>query len=159
MDKLRKALSGDDNESERGIMDEINEVSTWSWETRIKGFIGCFIVGALLSLLGVLSIFTFHYVMFALLCTLGSLTAIMSTFFLVGPFKQLQKMFAPTRLIATVVTLLMIVLTLMAGLLWKKGGLCIIFMFLQYAAMIWYALSYIPYARDAVTKCCNSFIA
>uniref|UniRef100_A0A915IX23 Vesicle transport protein n=1 Tax=Romanomermis culicivorax TaxID=13658 RepID=A0A915IX23_ROMCU len=157
MDKLRRALSGqEDDGMERGIVEEITQASSWSWETRIKGFVVCFVAGILLSLLGVMSIFFFKYTLFALLFTMGSVAAILSTFFLMGPIKQLQKMFAPTRLTASIATVILIVLTFMAGLVWKNGALCLLFLVLQFMAMAWYALSYIPYARDAVKKCCNT---
>ncbi|KAG8506020.1 Vesicle transport protein SFT2A [Galemys pyrenaicus] len=42
---------------------------------------------------------------FAVLYTLGNLAALASTCFLMGPVKQLKKMFEPTRLLATVVML------------------------------------------------------
>lgn len=69
------------------------------------------------------------------------------TFFLSGPLKQLKKMFEPTRLVATLVFLAMIVLTLVAGLILRNPVLALICIIAQYLAMAWYSLSYIPYAR------------
>jgi len=156
MDKLRKALSGDDNEDEeKGIVTQIADASTFSWETRIKGFIACFILGFVLSFLGSLLMFTGPkgLVAFGVLYTLGNIIALMSTCFLMGPVKQVKKMFAPTRLVATFVMLICLVLTLLCAFQWKKPILVIVFVFIQFVAMTWYSLSYIPYARDAVKKC------
>ncbi|EDL39237.1 SFT2 domain containing 2, isoform CRA_d, partial [Mus musculus] len=74
------------------------------------------------------------------------------TVFLMGPLKQLKRMFEPTRLIATILVLLCFALTLCSAFLWNKG-LALIFCILQSLALTWYSLSYIPYARDAVKKC------
>ncbi|XP_010128448.1 PREDICTED: vesicle transport protein SFT2A-like [Chlamydotis macqueenii] len=73
-----------------------------------------------------------------------------------GPLKQLKAMFEPKRLIATVVMLLFLVLTLCAVFWWNKKGLAVLFCILQFLAMTWYSLSYIPFARDAVIKCFSS---
>ncbi|MEE6520765.1 hypothetical protein FKM82_018709, partial [Ascaphus truei] len=43
--------------------------------------------------------------LFAVFYTLGNIAALSSTCFLMGPVKQLKKMFEPTRLIATIVML------------------------------------------------------
>nr|XP_020458933.1 vesicle transport protein SFT2A isoform X2 [Monopterus albus]XP_020458941.1 vesicle transport protein SFT2A isoform X2 [Monopterus albus] len=91
--------------------------------------------------------------LFAVFYTLGNLSALGSTCFLMGPLNQLKRMFEPTRLVATIVMLLCFVLTLCAVFWWNKKGLAIIFCILQFLAMTWYSISYIPFARDAVMKC------
>ncbi|XP_064505033.1 vesicle transport protein SFT2A isoform X2 [Pseudopipra pipra] len=82
--------------------------------------------------------------------------ALFFTCFLMGPLKQLKAMFDPKRLIATIVMLLCLVLTLCAVFWWNKKGLAMLFCILQFLAMTWYSLSYIPFARDAVIKCFSS---
>ncbi|XP_037083105.1 vesicle transport protein SFT2B-like isoform X2 [Pollicipes pollicipes] len=72
-----------------------------------------------------------------------------NTLFLMGPVKQIRNMFAKTRAIATVVVLISIVLTIVAAALGKKG-LVLIFCIIEFLAMTWYSISYIPFARDAV---------
>jgi hypothetical protein len=62
-------------------------------------------------------------------------------------------MFDPTRLIATCVYLGSILLTLVAALVFKVAALVILCGIVQYLAMIWYALSYVPFARQAVIGC------
>ncbi|XP_042746794.1 vesicle transport protein SFT2A isoform X2 [Tympanuchus pallidicinctus] len=94
--------------------------------------------------------------LFAVFYTLGNIAALASTCFLMGPLKQLKTMFEPKRLVATLVMLLFLVLTLCAVFWWNKKGLALIFCILQFLAMTWYSLSYIPYARDAVIKCFTS---
>jgi len=79
-----------------------------------------------------------------------------STCFLMGPCSQLRKMFDANRWLATLIYLLSIALTLVAGLVFDSAPLAIIFTVVQYLAMAWYSLSYIPWARDFVTKICCS---
>uniref|UniRef100_A0A4W6G505 Vesicle transport protein n=1 Tax=Lates calcarifer TaxID=8187 RepID=A0A4W6G505_LATCA len=73
--------------------------------------------------------------LFAIFYTLGNIAALASTCFLMGPLKQLKRMFEPTRLIATIVMLLCLILTLCAVFWWHKKGLAIIFCILQFLAM------------------------
>ncbi|XP_028844434.1 vesicle transport protein SFT2A isoform X3 [Denticeps clupeoides] len=126
MDKLRRVLSGHEENEELGLTSQ--------------GTALLFLPGAGLS-------------MFAVFYTIGNIAAIASTCFLMGPLKQLKRMFDPTRLIATCVMLLCLILTLLSVFLWGKRGLAIIFCILQFLAMTWYSISYIPFARDAVIKC------
>ncbi|XP_007987803.2 vesicle transport protein SFT2B isoform X2 [Chlorocebus sabaeus] len=142
MDKLKKVLSGQDTEDRSGLS-EVVEASSLSWGTRIKGFIACFAIGILCSLLGTLLLWVprkgLH--LFAVFYTFGNIASIGSTIFLMGPVKQLKRMFEPTRLIATIMVL------------WHNKGLALIFCILQSLALTWYSLSFIPFARDAVKKC------
>ncbi|XP_023026605.1 vesicle transport protein SFT2B [Leptinotarsa decemlineata] len=154
MDKLRRVLSGNDSaDEESGIMAQLDGASTFSWSTRIKGFLACFIVGILLSFLGSFALFLHKgLTVFAVFYTLGNITSILSTCFLMGPFNQIKKMFAPNRCIATILVIVSFTLTLISALVLHKAGLALLFIIIQSLAMTWYSLSYIPYARDAVKK-------
>lgn len=160
MDKLKRALSGDEQDEEQGIVTQIYDSSTLSWSTRIQGFVICFVLGFVFSCMGTFFMFlnSKGMVLFAIFYTLGSITALVSTCFLMGPVNQVKKMFAPTRVIATILVFVCIALTLCSALWWKKTGLAILFCILQFLAMTWYSLSYIPFARDAVKKCCQSCV-
>ncbi|KAF5289726.1 hypothetical protein FQA39_LY03643 [Lamprigera yunnana] len=154
MDKLRKVLRGDEApDEESGIMSQFSDNVTLSWSTRIKGFLICFIIGILLSLLGSFALFlSGGLTMFAVFYTLGNILSILSTCFLMGPINQIKKMFASTRVIATVIVVISFILTLVSAIYLKKAALALIFIIIQSLAMTWYSLSYIPYARDAVKK-------
>nr|XP_045012838.1 vesicle transport protein SFT2B [Jaculus jaculus] len=154
MDKLKKVLSGQDTEDRSGLS-EVVEASSLSWDTRIKGFIACFALGILCSLLGTCLLWVPRksLQLFAVFYTIGNILSIGSTIFLMGPLNQLKRMFAPTRLIATILVLVCFALTLCSALWWHKKGLSLIFCILQSLALTWYSLSFIPFARDAVKKC------
>ncbi|XP_008630001.2 PREDICTED: vesicle transport protein SFT2B [Corvus brachyrhynchos] len=134
---------------------QVIDSTSLGWGTRVKGFIACFAIGCLCSILGscLLWIPKKGLVLFAVFYTLGNIASIGSTMFLMGPMKQLKRMFEPTRLIATIVMLLCLILTLCSAFWWRKAGLALLFCILQFFAMAWYSISFIPYARDAVKKC------
>ncbi|XP_028131752.1 vesicle transport protein SFT2B isoform X2 [Diabrotica virgifera virgifera] len=137
----------------RRIFDQLDDATTLSWSTRLKGFLACFIIGILLSFLGSFALFLNRGLpVFAVFYTLGNVTSLLSTCFLMGPFKQVKKMFASNRYIATILVLVAFVLTLISALVLKNAVLALLFIIIQSLAMTWYSLSYIPYARDAVKK-------
>ncbi|XP_047914068.1 vesicle transport protein SFT2B isoform X4 [Anser cygnoides] len=154
MDKLKRVLSGQDTD-DQGRLAEVIDATSLGWGTRVKGFIACFAIGCLFSVLGSCLIWIpgKGLMLFAAFYTLGNIASIGSTLFLMGPMKQLKRMFEPTRLIATVVMLLCLVLTLCSAFWWAKKGLVLIFCILQFFALAWYSISFIPFARDAVKKC------
>ncbi|KAK6634726.1 hypothetical protein RUM43_012128 [Polyplax serrata] len=80
MDKLRKALSGDDQSSqdeETGIIGQISEGLTLSKTTRLKGFVIVFVVGIFCSLLGSFCLFVgLGLASFAIFYTLGNAMSI-----------------------------------------------------------------------------------
>ncbi|XP_054841922.1 vesicle transport protein SFT2A [Eublepharis macularius] len=160
MDKLRRVLSGQDDE-EQGLTTQVLDSSSLSFSTRVKWFAICFACGILCSILGTVMLWLpgSGMKLFAVFYTLGNISALASTCFLMGPMKQLKKMFEPTRLLATLVMLFSFILTLCAVFWWHKKGLAVLFCILQFLAMTWYSLSYIPYARDAVMKCFTSCLS
>lgn len=160
MTNIKNTITGQPEDDEAGIVAEVIDVTKLSWSTRIKGFAICFVVGVLLAIMG--SLFLFlpgnGLKLFAVFYSLGNITAVASTCFLMGPVNQVKRMFAMTRLAATIIFLVCLGLTLCSAFWWKKTGLALIFCILQFIAFTWYSLSYIPYARDVVKKCFSSCI-
>ncbi|XP_067845191.1 vesicle transport protein SFT2A isoform X1 [Heptranchias perlo] len=158
MEKLRRVLSGQEDE-EQGLTAQVLDSSSLSFGTRVKWFAICFAVGVCCSILGTALLWLPKGIsLFAIFYTTGNIAALASTCFLMGPMKQLKKMVDPNRLAATIVMLLCFILTLCAVFWWHKKGLALVFCILQFLATTWYSLSYIPFARDAVIKCCTSCI-
>jgi len=123
-----------------------------SKKARLYGFIGCLVVGFVLSLLASIILFLGQLGIFAVLYVLGTIVSLVGTGFLIGFFKQLKLMFKPVRIVATIVFLASIGLIFVGAFVLKNDLLCLIFVFIEYLAYTWYTLSYIPYARAAVTK-------
>ncbi|XP_036401376.1 vesicle transport protein SFT2B-like [Megalops cyprinoides] len=155
MDKLKKVLSGQDGDNDDiNILQAANEASSLGWGKRVKGFVACFVIGVVCSVLGVCMLWIprIGLALFAVFYTLGNFASLCSTMFLMGPVKQLKKMCEKTRALATAVMLSGLVLTLCAAFWWRNNGLALLFCILQFLAFAWYGLSYIPFARDAVIK-------
>jgi len=120
--------------------------------TRLYGFAGCLIAGFVLSLLGTVVLTFGMLVLFSTLYILGTVISLIGTGFLIGFFKQLKLMFKPVRVVATFIFLASIGLVFVGAFVLNNGVLCIIFVIIEFLAFTWYNLSYIPYARAAVTK-------
>ncbi|XP_014230110.1 vesicle transport protein SFT2B isoform X1 [Trichogramma pretiosum] len=161
MDKLKSFFNGEEDtvEEQNGIMSQVSDTMKLSKTTRIKGFIICFVVGILLSVLGSFALFLKGLTTYGVLYTLGNIISLASTCFLMGPVNQLKKMFASTRIIATIIVFVSFGLTLYAALGLHNPILALVFILIQSFAMLWYSLSYIPYARDAVKKTVEAIIA
>ena len=93
---------------------------------------------------------------FAALYTLSNLCGLGATLFVVGPAKQCAKMAEPARLVASLVYLSSAVLTLVAALRLRSLILTLLFALVQFLALIWYVLAYIPYARTMVAGAVSS---
>ncbi|XP_067945796.1 vesicle transport protein SFT2B-like [Watersipora subatra] len=154
---LKRYLNGQEEEDDDGILTQVSSATTLSWSTRIKGFIACFVAGIVCSLLSSF-LWVWSVAAFVVLYSIGTILSLCSTMFLLGPLKQLKRMADPTRIICTIVLLVCIVLTILSALLWDSVPLAIIFCIIQFLALAWYSISYIPFARDAVikgaTSCC-----
>jgi len=119
---------------------------------RLYGFIACLCVGLILSILGTSLLFLGQIATFVFLYTLGIIVSLIGTGFLIGFLKQLKEMFAPVRIVATIILLASMGLVFVGAFVLGNPLLCIIFVIIEYLAYTWYCLSYIPYARAAVLK-------
>ncbi|GFZ48766.1 hypothetical protein JCM24511_06515 [Saitozyma sp. JCM 24511] len=116
---------------------------------RLGGFAACYVGGLAISLLGAILLFLGATGAFATLFAVGAILSLIGTGFLVGFKKQLQTMFKPVRVVATVLLFASIIMTFVSAFV-LPAILCIIFVIVQYLAFLWYSLSYIPYARTLV---------
>ena len=127
---------------------------------RIAGFIVCFILGFALSILSTVLfiIGSLEAYKFAIFFSLGNICSLLSSLFLIGPCRQLKRMFEKTRIAATILVFFFIAFTLIYALVIYKDELfhkiiLLIIIALQFGANIWYLLSYIPFGRTACKKC------
>jgi Got1/Sft2-like family len=142
------------------------ELPPLSWKERCIGCATCMIGGYLLSLGSFFRIFDllFHHnpYPFVINATIGNIIALTGSCFFSGPQSQMQKMFHTKRRTASIMYLSTLVCTLLIVVLpipGPKGLLLLFFMLIQYVAVAWYCLSYIPYAhetiRSFVSQYCN----
>ena len=129
---------------------------TLTWQERMGGCLACMILGYILSL-G--SFFRMKDLMagnpssFVIYTTLGNIISLSGSFFLSGPRAQVHKMFHPTRRVATGVYLgsLLPTLAVAFGRTYRgQAVLLLVLMALQYVAIAWYCISYIPFARQMI---------
>jgi hypothetical protein len=129
-----------------------------TFKQRIIGFGVSLGFGFICAILSWIAIFNKNYVQFGIFMTLSNLSAIGGSMFLAGPVKQVKKMFEETRWIATSIYLVMMIMTIVSAVWIKSPPLVIVCCILQYLAMIWYGLSYIPYARTVVKNCAKGMV-
>ena len=89
---------------------------------------------------------------FAFKYTLGNLLSIGSASFLVGPARQCKTMLAPQRRTASLVYIGTLVGTLVSVFAFRLALLSLLFVVLQFLALTWYVLSYVPYGQAAAKR-------
>jgi hypothetical protein len=122
---------------------------------RLLGFAVCFIFGGLLSLSALSSLpalllgnpapFAFKY-------TFGNLLSLSSSSFLVGPEKQCRDMLAPERRTASLLYLGALAGSLISVFILKWQIISFFFIVIQFCALTWYMLSYIPYGQVCLKR-------
>ena len=127
-----------------------------TYKQRVYGFAICLGLGILVALLSCIFVWTLNFVAFGVMYTVGNLLSIGSSMFLCGPIKQFKNMVKPVRLVSTIVYFLMMALTLFSAFYLKIGLLVLLCVFLQFLALVWYTISYIPYAQNAICSCFKS---
>jgi hypothetical protein len=140
----------ENGEESSSLLQKINDASTLNMTQRFLGFGVCFGMGLLLSLFS--QLFILRPVKLATTLTLGNALSIGSMMFLMGPAKQCESMMDEKRRSATVVYLSSLVLTLLAAFLVKSRILCLLCIAVQYSALLWYSLSYVPYGRETLLR-------
>ena len=142
------------NEEEPSFTDQACAcLPTLTYTQRLYGFIGCFAIGQFISFIGTLTIIGGKYKAFAALYSVGNFLSILSTGFLTGPKAQCKKMFDPTRRVASIAYIVLLITVFSLGITGQNIVLVLFFLVLQILAGIWYTLSYIPYGRKTATSC------
>lgn len=124
-----------------------------SWTARLQGFCLFQVLGFFANCLSWLSLSVGNYSKYAVLMTLGSCMSLLSTTLLMGPRRQCQSMFDETRWGATMMYLGAMVCTVVAAFAFHSAVLSAFLCLLQYCALVWYSLSYVPYGREMLKSC------
>ena len=140
----------DDIGEDQSLLGQINEATTLNRTQKLLGFLVCFSLGMVLSFLA--PAFLLRPIKLATTLTLGNVLSICSMMFLVGPAKQCSSMLDSKRWIATTVYIASLIFTLLAAFLVKSRLLCLACIIIQYLALAWYSLSYIPYGQAMVLR-------
>ncbi|XP_057951622.1 uncharacterized protein LOC131146216 isoform X2 [Malania oleifera] len=148
--KLNQSLFGGDEEREENSLDESDGLCSLSTTQRIYAFAACFVAGFACMFLSLI-VFA-KPVKFAVLFTFGNVLAVGSTAFLIGPGQQLRMMLDPVRIYATAIYVGCVVIALICALLIHNKILTVLAIICEICALIWYSLSYIPFARQMVSE-------
>ncbi|XP_060923265.1 vesicle transport protein SFT2A-like [Limanda limanda] len=160
MDKLKRVLSRQEEggaTEEPGALERANQATTLAWGSRVRGFLVCFILGLFMCGLSTFMMWIPEVGMavFVVFYTVANISVLASIMFLVGPWRQLKTMCARERALATVLMLGCLVVTLCSALWWNNYTLALVFCLLQVLAFTWYGLSYLPFVREGILKCCS----
>jgi hypothetical protein len=138
-------------------MKEVDEEEQWfhdlSWTSRIQGFLLFLSLGFVASTLSWVALSTGSYTKYTSLSTLGNIMSLFATTVLMGPRRQCRSMFDPSRQQATSIYLGAIAATLIAAFVVGSPVLCALCSFVQYLALFWYSLSYVPYGHEMALSC------
>ncbi|EEF44535.1 vesicle transport protein SFT2B [Ricinus communis] len=137
-------------EESASFLDDFNRNCTLSTKQRLYGFAICFFSGLACTLLSMLVFF--NPVKFGITFTFGNLLSLGSTAFLIGPKRQVTMMLDPVRIYATALFLASIIIALFCALYVHNKLLTLLAIVLEFGALVWYSLSYIPFARSMVSK-------
>ncbi|XP_059656242.1 uncharacterized protein LOC132303138 isoform X2 [Cornus florida] len=153
--KMLVGMEADDEpaaeeESSFAFMDDFNRNCTLSTKQRLYGFVICFVTGLSCTFLSILVFF--NPIKFGITFTFGNLLSLGSTAFLIGPKRQVTMMLDPVRIYATAMYLASLIVALFCALYVHNKLLTLLAILLEFGALIWYSLSYIPFARSMVSK-------
>jgi len=158
MESFNKFIGREQKEPE--WWEELNKNCTLSKTTRFYGFGICFCLGALCTFMS--SIFLWqilkHPAKFAITYTVGNIISLLSTGFVIGPCKQVKNMFKPVRVAATLIYFCSMALTLVFAIKFQSVAGVIVCCIVQFCALAWYCLSYIPYGRQLAMRCCGGIV-
>ncbi|KAM0939473.1 putative vesicle transport protein, Got1/SFT2 [Dioscorea sansibarensis] len=152
-------LAGED-EQEEDLLGESSGSFSLSPLQRLYGFALCLVAGFAFMLLSL--IVFYRPIKFAVMFSFGNILAVGSTAFFVGPVEQARMMLDPVRVYATVIYIGSVILALICALVVHNKVLTLIAIIVEICALIWYSLSYIPFARRMVSEllisCCDTEI-
>ncbi|KAJ4705845.1 Vesicle transport protein [Melia azedarach] len=150
--KLKQLIPGGDEEEreESFLEDESDGLCSLSYTQRMYAFAACLLAGLVCMFLSMI-VFV-KPIKFAILFTFGNLLAVGSTAFLIGPAQQINMMFDSARVYATAIYLGCVVIALICALWIHSKILTIIAIICEICALIWYSLSYIPFARRMISE-------
>lgn len=126
---------------------------------RLYGFGICAVVGVgcyFLAFVALSSVAATGTKPFAFLLTIGNVVTLLGTFFIAGPKAQFRMMMKRHRIQASAVFVLAMALTFVAAFshhFMFQTITIVVLSVVQMAALLWYCLSYIPFARRLMSRC------
>ncbi|KAG5477394.1 hypothetical protein CUR178_05097 [Leishmania enriettii] len=141
--EINEAATAPMNESDQFFKD-------LTWTQRIQGFCVLMSLSLFSTLMSWFALGMGSYWKYSMLSALGSFLSMLSTIILMGPSAQLAYMFDEYRFNATVLYIGSMFLAFFVAVIFKSVFLCLLCGLLQYSALVWYSLSYVPYGRETL---------
>ncbi|KAL0221298.1 hypothetical protein RCL1_001152 [Eukaryota sp. TZLM3-RCL] len=143
------------------FLDSIGDSLSLSKKTRFYGFIITFAVGFVCGFFAIMMLPSAIVTgkSFAFLYAVGHLCAIGSTCFLLGPMKQLKKMFKPDRIMATTAYLVSVFLVLILALRGLTVILLLPLVIVSFCCLLYYIASYFPFGRRMLRSVATSALS
>ncbi|XP_006341357.1 vesicle transport protein SFT2B [Solanum tuberosum] len=148
--RLSESILGENEEQQDNLFGDQEALCSVSPLQRVYGFAACLLAGFICMFLSM--IVFIKPIKFALLFTFGNMLAIGSTTFLIGPMQQLSMMMDPVRAYATYMYVGCVVLALICALWIHSKILTLLAIICEICALVWYSLSYIPFASRMVSN-------
>ncbi|KAG2374923.1 hypothetical protein C9374_010297 [Naegleria lovaniensis] len=156
----QNTIDENDNSFLGRLSKEVDGMITLSAKQRMYGFFMSLGFGLLCIIiaLGFLPSILFASGAFAFFYTFGNLLCLVSTFFLVGPVAQIKNMAKPDRAIPSALFIASMVLTLICVFAMPIALLIILLVITQAVGLVWYVISYIPFAQQILGMIFSSFM-
>lgn len=157
----QKLLDPESGEPTEGAPPSTAFCPSLSYHERLIGCVTCFLMGFILSLGSTFRLAKLLHgnpAPFAIAYTLGNLLSIGCTTFFVGPSKQVQTMFHSKRRASALVYVSLLFGTLFLCFVHRvhhRLVLVSISLLVQFLALVWYTLSYVPYGRTIAKHSCK----
>lgn len=137
---------------EQSFADEFSEMTSLTRMQRIYGFFMALAMGVVFFVIAItfLPAVALFPMKFAFFFTCGNIFCMASTVFVVGVKKQCEMMMESHRFQAATAYVVSMFLTLATALHWKSSFFALVFAIVQLGAVLWYSLSFIPFARHTV---------
>ena len=145
---------------EAGIMqqaeEQFNDCCSLSRKQRLYGWLFCMLLGGFLEFLS--TVFFWggkqHIAEFAISYSLGNLCSIGSSCFFVGPVRLFKVMFKEERRTAAIIYVSCLSACIGIAVEFPTWTLpLLIVIVVQYCALVWYGLSFVPFGRSLFCKC------
>lgn len=138
---------------DQGLGESLGVMFELTYPQRLTAFVASLLMG-LVFLFIALSSATVMIITapkkFVFFFTIGNLFSLLSTTFLVGVSAQFRAMFSAHRLEAAAMYCVAVILTFFFALVGRSSILCLISAIFQIACLLWYCLSFIPFARSFI---------
>ena len=137
--------------------DEFSEMTSLSTQQRLIGFLMCVAMGIIFCWIAMAFVPTIALFpkKFAFFFTCGNAFLVLAPVFLVGVRSQIQSMASSHRAQVAAVYVGSTIATLFSALYLHSSILSIVFAVVQVGAVIWYGMSFIPFARRVLSTTFN----